>query len=254
MLLVCAAASFQGSLQSGETYADIQERIGMPYYTEYSTTWDGDYLRRFPHWAAWRFADPGDMRETVEVQLEFEVNGGTERLCSFTDKDLGFVLVFRKCGDYLLINPAHMQRSSGLSWLGEIKRNSSGMWFVNCRKDSESSWYNLNAVFDNYLSSRRYPQSASHGVRDTGKYRIVVYAGDQKLGQKVLDVLQAAGLANSQSRVAEGPNAQPNIKCGGASKEDIAAIRKMVGRCYDREVAVKRTFSPEDNSVLINLP
>jgi hypothetical protein len=91
-------------------------------------------------------------------------------------------------------------------------------------------------------------------AKTTGVYKIVVYANDEDLGKKVLDVLIAGGFGNSESYVSEDPNDDANIKYGAASKEDVKAMRKLVGAFYDHKLEVKEEFDEDDYDVFINLP
>jgi hypothetical protein len=91
-------------------------------------------------------------------------------------------------------------------------------------------------------------------VTTTGVYKVVVYANDEDLGKKVLDVLTAGGFASSESYVTEDPNDDANIKYGAASKEDVKAMRKLVGAFYNGKLEEKEEFDEDDYDVFINLP
>jgi hypothetical protein len=86
------------------------------------------------------------------------------------------------------------------------------------------------------------------------KYRVVVYANDQELGEKVLGVIKAAGYANDDSYVSEDPNDDANIKYGGASEQDVKAMRKLVSVLYDGKVMELNEFDSDDYDIFINLP
>ena len=88
----------------------------------------------------------------------------------------------------------------------------------------------------------------------TGVYKIVVYANDEDLGQKVLDVLTAGGFANSESYVTEDPNDDANIKYGAASEEDVKEMHRFVSTLYDGEIEESNEFDSDDYDVYINLP
>ena len=91
-------------------------------------------------------------------------------------------------------------------------------------------------------------------VKATGIYKVVVYANDEDLGKKVLDVLTAGGYASDESYVTEDPNDDANIKYGAASKDDVKAMRKLVGAFYDGKLEEKEEFDEDDFDVFINLP
>jgi hypothetical protein len=91
-------------------------------------------------------------------------------------------------------------------------------------------------------------------TKATGVYKIVVYADDEDLGKKVLDVLLAGGFGSSESYVTEGPNDDANIKYGAATKDDIKAMRKLVSVFYDGKLEEMEEFDEDDYDVFINLP
>jgi hypothetical protein len=86
------------------------------------------------------------------------------------------------------------------------------------------------------------------------KYRVVVFANDQDMGEKVLAVIKAAGLAEDESYVTDEPNEDANIKYGAASEEDIKAMHKLVSVLYDGEIEESDDFESDDYDVFINLP
>ena len=87
-----------------------------------------------------------------------------------------------------------------------------------------------------------------------GKYRVVVYVNDNDLGEKVLNVVKAAGFANDKSYVTDEPNDNANIKYGAATKDDVKAMRKLVGALYDGKIEESNEFDSDDEDVFINLP
>jgi hypothetical protein len=89
---------------------------------------------------------------------------------------------------------------------------------------------------------------------DGAKYRVVVFANDQDMGEKVLAVVKAAGFANDESYLSDEPNDDANIKYGAASKEDIKAMRKLVSVLYDGKIEESDDFDSNDYDVFINLP
>jgi hypothetical protein len=89
---------------------------------------------------------------------------------------------------------------------------------------------------------------------DGAKYRVVVFANDQDMGEKVLAVVKAAGFANDESYLSDEPNDEANIKYGAASKEDIKAMRQLVSVLYDGEIDESNDFESDDYDVFINLP
>jgi hypothetical protein len=91
-------------------------------------------------------------------------------------------------------------------------------------------------------------------VASGAEYRVVVFASDQDLGEKVLGVLKAAGYANDDSYVGDEPNDEANIKYGAASADDIEAMVKLIGVLYDDELELSGEFESDDYDVFINLP
>jgi hypothetical protein len=87
-----------------------------------------------------------------------------------------------------------------------------------------------------------------------GKYRVVVYTNDKDLGEKVLNVVRAAGFANDKSYVTDDPNDTANIKYGAATKDDVKAMRKLVSALYDGKIEESNEFDSDDEDVFINLP
>jgi hypothetical protein len=85
-------------------------------------------------------------------------------------------------------------------------------------------------------------------------YRVVVFANDQDLGERVLGVIKAAGFAKDESYVSDEPNEDADIKYGAASEDDISAIRKLVSVLYDGEIEESNEFDSDDYDVFINLP
>jgi hypothetical protein len=89
---------------------------------------------------------------------------------------------------------------------------------------------------------------------DGAKYRVVVFANDQDMGEKVLAVVKAAGFANDESYVSDEPNDDANIKYGAADKEDIKTMRKLVSVLYEGKIEESDDFDSDDYDVFINLP
>jgi hypothetical protein len=87
-----------------------------------------------------------------------------------------------------------------------------------------------------------------------GAYKIVVYSDDEDLGKKVLDVLLAGGFGSDESYVTDDPNDEANIKYGAATKDDIKAMRKLVGVFYNGKLEESEEFDEDDYDVYINLP
>lgn len=87
-----------------------------------------------------------------------------------------------------------------------------------------------------------------------GKYRVVVYANDQDLGEKVLGVIKAAGFASDESYVTDEPNDDANIKYGAADEDDVKAMHKLVSVLYDGEIEESNEFESDDYDVFIDLP
>jgi hypothetical protein len=86
------------------------------------------------------------------------------------------------------------------------------------------------------------------------EYRVVVFANDQDLGEKVLGVIKAAGFAKDESYASDEPTEDANIKYGAASEDDISAIHKLVSVLYDGEIEESNEFDSDDYDVFINLP
>jgi hypothetical protein len=85
-------------------------------------------------------------------------------------------------------------------------------------------------------------------------YRVVVFANDQDLGEKVLGVIKAAGYAKDESYVTDEPNEDASIKYGAAGSDDIEAIHKLVSVLYDGDIEESNDFDSDDYDVFINLP
>lgn len=92
------------------------------------------------------------------------------------------------------------------------------------------------------------------GDAGSNKYRVVVYANDDELGQKVLDVVKVAGFAKDESCVIHGANGNAYIKYGAASADDVRTMRKLVSRLYDGTLVALNEFDSDDHDVFINLP
>jgi len=90
--------------------------------------------------------------------------------------------------------------------------------------------------------------------KTSGVYKIIVYANDEDLGQKVLDVLVAGGFGNSESYVGDGPDDDANIKYGAATRDDVKAMRKLISVFYDGKLEEQEEFDSDDYDVSINLP
>ena len=91
-------------------------------------------------------------------------------------------------------------------------------------------------------------------VQQEGRYKVVVYANDKDLGEKVLGVLRTAGFTNEESHVTGDPNDDASIKYGAATKEDVKTMRKLVSAFYDGKLEEKAEFASDDSDVFINLP
>jgi hypothetical protein len=91
-------------------------------------------------------------------------------------------------------------------------------------------------------------------VETGAKYRVVVFANDQDMGEKVLGVIKAAGYAKDESYVTDEPNDGANIKYGAASSDDIEAMHKLLSVLYDGEIEESDDFDSDDYDVFINLP
>jgi len=105
------------------------------------------------------------------------------------------------------------------------------------------------------LGKGTHPVIEKPAVDDkNGQYRVVILANDQDLGEKILDVIKAAGYAKDESYVTDEPNDDANIKYGAASDDDIEAIRKLVGVLYDAEPEASNDFDSDDYDIFINLP
>lgn len=87
-----------------------------------------------------------------------------------------------------------------------------------------------------------------------GQYRVVVYANDEDLGEKILAVIKAAGYANDESYVTGEPDADADIKYGAAGSDDIKAIRKLVSALYDGKLDLSDEFDSDDYDIFIHLP
>jgi hypothetical protein len=88
----------------------------------------------------------------------------------------------------------------------------------------------------------------------SGKYRVLVYANNNDLAERVLNLLRAAGFANNKSHVGDWPNNNANIKYGAATKDDITAMRKLVSTVYDSNLEESREFESDNLDIFINLP
>jgi len=86
------------------------------------------------------------------------------------------------------------------------------------------------------------------------KYRVVVFADDQDMGEKVLAVIKAAGYASDSSYVTDDPNDDATIKYGAASEDDVAAMHKLISALYDGDIEESNDFDSDDYDVFINLP
>jgi hypothetical protein len=96
------------------------------------------------------------------------------------------------------------------------------------------------------------PQAAKNA--GSSKYRVVVYANDEGVGRKVLDVVKVAGFARDESCVITGADGDAYIKYGAASEDDVRTMRKLVSRLYDGTLAALNEFDSDDDDVFINLP
>ncbi|MBN2465719.1 right-handed parallel beta-helix repeat-containing protein [candidate division WOR-3 bacterium] len=94
------------------------------------------------------------------------------------------------------------------------------------------------------------PASKENG----GQYRVVVFTNDEDLGEKILNVIKAAGYADDESYVTDEPDDDANIKYGAAGSDDIKAIRKLVSALYDGKIDLSDEFDSDDNDVFISLP
>ena len=109
---------------------------------------------------------------------------------------------------------------------------------------------NIGALGTGYNPVIEKPKRSEIGA----KYRVVVYASDQDLGEKVLGVIKDAGFANDKSYVTDEPNDSANIKYGAATSDDIAAMHKLVSVLYDGDIEESNDFASDDYDVFINLP
>jgi hypothetical protein len=91
-------------------------------------------------------------------------------------------------------------------------------------------------------------------VASGAKYRVVIFANDEDLGEKVLGVIKAAGFAEDESYVTDEPNEDADIKYGAASEDDISAIHKLVSVLYDGDIEETNDFDSDDYDIFINLP
>jgi hypothetical protein len=88
----------------------------------------------------------------------------------------------------------------------------------------------------------------------SGAYKIVVFADDEDLGKKVLDVLIAGGFGNSESYVTDEPEYDASIRYGAATTDDIEAMHKLISALYDGEIEESNDFDSDDYDVYIDLP
>jgi hypothetical protein len=99
------------------------------------------------------------------------------------------------------------------------------------------------------------PVTAKSASKETGsQYRVVVFTNDQDLGERILGVIKAAGLATDESYVTDEPNDDANIKYGAADRDDVKAIRKLVSALYDGQIDISEEFDSDDYDVFVNLP
>ena len=105
------------------------------------------------------------------------------------------------------------------------------------------------------LGKGDYPTVEKALSRPTkGKYRVVVFAKDQQLAEKVVAVLKAAGYAGDESHTSESPNDNANIKYGAATKDDVDTMRKLTQALYGHNLEELDEFGSDDYDVFINLP
>lgn len=95
-------------------------------------------------------------------------------------------------------------------------------------------------------------QAAKNAGRS--KYRVVVYANDEGVGRKVLDVVKVAGFARDESCVIPGASGNAYIKYGAAFEDDVGTMRKLVSTLYDGTLVALNEFDSDDYDVFINLP
>jgi parallel beta-helix repeat protein len=88
----------------------------------------------------------------------------------------------------------------------------------------------------------------------SAQYRVVVFANDQDLGEKVLGVIKAAGFANDESYVGDEPDEDAMIEYGAASADDVAAMHKLISVLYEDDIQESDAFEADDYDVFIYLP
>jgi hypothetical protein len=89
--------------------------------------------------------------------------------------------------------------------------------------------------------------------KPSGGYEIVVCTQDSDLGEKILQVLRTEGFASSESYVDAAQNDEASITYEAATKDDIKAMLKLVGRFYDGKLEELYELNM-DNTIFINLP